>query len=372
MQRIIFSIFIIILSGILLMGCAPKTQFSFSISGKIDNLDKPIIVLTKIENLQQKTTSFIDSIEVNKHGEFYADYYLEPHVYQLIIDSKTVQLAIGNNQKVEIKGTTVDDIVITGSPDTQLLNDYEKFRKSSLKRLVGSVRNKIKAQLKANAMASEIIALRQLEIENYQKHLDELMVFIKEQMGTSVAIYNTSLRWNSEHIVTLKELIAKFEVRHSDIELTRKLKNQLLLLERTSKGGLITDIVLPDVSQELLSLNSVKGKYTLIDFWASWCPPCRTESLLLNNLYNRYKSEGFEIFGISLDSKRDRWEHAIKKDNRLWPNVSSLEGLKSNIAIEFGVSALPKNFLIDTQGKIIDSNIHGEALNEKITALFSD
>lgn len=317
MRQIGFSKYFVVLFGILLMGCTKsKSPYYFSVEGKIDNLSRSYIVLTKIENLQQKTTSFIDSIEVNKHGEFYADYKLEPHVYHLIIDSITVQLAIDNHQKVEIKGTTIDDIVIKGSPDTQLLNNYEKFRKSSLKRLVGTVRNKIKTQINANATASEIITLRQLEVENYQKHLDELMVFIKKEMGTSVAIYNTSLRWNGEHIVTLKELIAKFEARHSNIELTRKLKNQLLLLERTSKGGLITDIILPDVSQGLVSLNSVKGKYTLIDFWASWCPPCRTESPLLNKLYNRYKSEGFEIFGISLDSKRDRWEQAIKKDNR--------------------------------------------------------
>lgn len=373
MQRIIFSIFIIILSGILLMGCAPKTQFSFSISGKIDNLDKAIIVLKKVENIQQKTTSFIDSILLNERGEFYVNYNLEPNIYNLIIDSKTVQLAIDNNQQIEINGANINDLDIRGSKDTQLLNDYEEFRKASLERLVGVIRNKIKIRKNDNASESEIIALRQLEVENYQKHLDELMVYVKEHLGTSIAIYATALRWKgSEYLNFLNLLVTKFEAKHANIELTQKLKNQLLLLERTSKGGLITEIKLPDVSHKIIALNSIKGKYTLIDFWASWCPPCRTESSLLNNLYSRYKSDGFEIFGISLDSKHERWVQAIEKDNRLWPNVSSLEGLKSGIAVEYGVSALPTNFLIDQQGKIIATNIHGQALNEKITKLFPD
>ncbi len=335
MQRISFSIFISILSTVLLMGCNPKSQFSFSVSGKIDNIEKPFIVLTKVENIQQKTTTFIDSIVLNEQGEFYANYNLEPHIYNLIIDSKTVQLAIDNNQQIEINGAGINDLDISGSTDTEILNDYEEYRKASLKRLVGGVRTKIKAKKNDYASESEIIALRQLEVENYQKHLDDLMEYVKEHMGTSIAIYATALRWKgSEYLNLLNLLVTKFEAKHANIELTQKLKNQLLLLERTSKGGIINEIKLPDVSERIIALNSIKGKYTLIDFWASWCPPCRTESSLLNNLYSRYKSDGFEIFGISLDSKHKRWIQAIEKDNRLWPNVSSLEGFKSDIALK--------------------------------------
>jgi thiol-disulfide isomerase/thioredoxin len=126
-----------------------------------------------------------------------------------------------------------------------------------------------------------------------------------------------------------------------------------------------------DANGTIIELDSVRKKYTLIDFWASWCPPCRTESSLLNSLYSNYNSKGFEIYGIYLDSKSESWLKAIEKDQRIWPNVSSVEGFKTPISIEFGITALPTNFLIDETGKIIASNIHGKQLKTKIETLFN-
>ena len=127
---------------------------------------------------------------------------------------------------------------------------------------------------------------------------------------------------------------------------------------------------MPNSSNETISLNNIQKKYTLIDFWASWCPPCRTESKLLNSLYSAYNAKGFEIYGISLDSKRESWLNAIEKDQRNWTEVSTVEGFKTPVSAAYGITSLPTNFLIDASGKIVAVNIHGRELKAKIDALF--
>lgn len=367
------SSFTIIISIVFLIGCTSKNQNSFGISGKVENLNTNYIVLSKIENLQKKTTKTIDTLNVNKRGEFNSVYFLEPNIYNLTFDTKTIQLAIDKGQHITINGSSIEDLTIAGSSDTKLLNAYESFRKESLNSLVNSVRKQIKKLKKSGAEQTEIAELRELEVENYKKHLNELVVFIKENMGTSIAIYPTSIRWNGdENLSFLQELVANFEEKHPTLEITRKLKEKLQLLKKTSIGSVISGIDMPNSVDKIVHLDSIKGTYTLIDFWASWCPPCRTESVLLNELYTSYQSKGFEIYGISLDSKKDRWLKALEQDKRVWPEVSTIEGFNTPVAIEYNITALPTNFLIDINGKIIAVNIHGKELKEKITELLSN
>lgn len=373
MQSIIRIISICSFSVLFFVNCTSKDKNSFSISGKVTTLNNNYLVLSKIEDFQKKTTTIIDTLAVNKHGEFNAVYFLEPNIYHLTFDTKTIQLAIDKGQNIIINGSTTEDLEVKGSIDTQLLNDYESFRKTSLNRLVKSVRKKIKELNKVDANETEIATLRALEVENYKKHLNELTAFTKDSMGTSIAIYYSSLRWNGgENLPFLQELVSSFEEKHPTSEITQKLKNKLNLLEKRAVGSSILNIEMPNISNELISLNTIKGTYTLVDFWASWCPPCRTESVLLNELYDSHHSKGFEIYGISLDSKRENWLKALEKDQRVWPEVSTVEGFNTPAAIEYGITALPTNFLIDSTGKIIAVNIHGKELEEKITELLSN
>lgn len=371
MQYLIRIIFISTISVFLFVNCSPKDQNSFSISGKITNLNSNYLVLSKVDNLQKKTFTIIDTLKVNTRGEFKTVYFLKPNIYQLNFVTKTIKLAIDKGQNITINGNSIEDIEVKGSIDTQLLNDYETFRIASLNRLVTTVRKQIKTLNKISKNEAEIVKLRALEVENYKKHLDELTTYVKENMGTSIAIYYSSLRWNGgENLPFLRKLVSSFEEKHPTTEITQKLKNKLLLLEKTSIGGTIATIKMPNSKHKLISLNMVKGKYTLIDFWASWCPPCRAESPLLNKLYSDYQSKGFEIYGISLDSNRKQWLKALEKDKRVWSEVSTIEGFNTPVSIEYGITALPSNFLIDSNGKIIAVNIHGAALKEKIKTLF--
>ncbi len=121
-----------------------------------------------------------------------------------------------------------------------------------------------------------------------------------------------------------------------------------------------------------VSLSSLKGKYVLVDFWASWCGPCRAENPNVLKAYNKFKDKNFEIIGVSLDSSKDPWVKAIEKDGLPWIHVSDLQGWKNAVAVEYGVRAVPQNFLLDPQGMIIAKDLRGEELEKTLGELIKN
>ena len=137
-------------------------------------------------------------------------------------------------------------------------------------------------------------------------------------------------------------------------------------------GNYFTNIKGLDQDGKKHQLSDFKGKYVLLEFWASWCGPCRQENPITLKVYNKYQSKGFEIFGFSTDADKKSWAEAVKKDNLRWINVSDLKGLYSSVAASYRVRAIPQNFLIDQRGFIIAKNLRGNALEEKLKDIFNE
>ena len=368
MNRILFLLVILFF-----LACSPKEEFTFSLQGQIENPANDYLILHQETDIERQISKLVDTIYLDASGKFKANFKTPPDYYTLTINAgDKLPLAIDKDQTInlEIAGNTQK---ITGSKDTDLLMEYEHLRKQSLERLVTSIRKEISAENKSeNPSPIKIDSLGKLELKNYGLHLEELKTFIKDEMGTSIALYPTSLRWKGEeNLAFYDSLVNKFEASHPDLNVSKKLREKISRLKQTSIGGKVPGIVMNSANNTTFSLYSVNKKYTLIDFWASWCGPCRRESEVLSGLYKKYKSKGFVIYGVSLDTDEKQWLNAMEKDKRNWINVSSLRGFKSPAAYKYAVSALPMNYIIDNKGIIIAKDLHGEELQKMIDKLMT-
>jgi len=144
----------------------------------------------------------------------------------------------------------------------------------------------------------------------------------------------------------------------------------LTLNKEINIGDRYTDIRQLSPEGKMISLSDYEGKFILLEFWASWCGPCRKENPLLVKLYNKYHARGFEIFGVSADADKLNWINAIKTDQLNWPQVSELNGGNNSALLTYGIGEIPFNYLIDKDGKIIAQNLRGAALEKRLTEIF--
>lgn len=137
------------------------------------------------------------------------------------------------------------------------------------------------------------------------------------------------------------------------------------------KGSLLADFSQPDTAGVPVSLSSLRGKYVLVDFWASWCGPCRQENPNVVAAFNKYKSKNFTVLGVSLDKAKPAWVDAINMDGLTWTHISDLQGWQNSVAQQFGIFNIPQNFLVGPDGKVVAKNLRGPALEKKLAKLLN-
>jgi len=183
--------------------------------------------------------------------------------------------------------------------------------------------------------------------------------------------------WDAKNLEVLEKLHAAFEKKYPEHPMTRSIGTQIAESEvgykefvDFTKNNRAPDIVkmAPDGSKKKLS--DLRGKYVLIDFWASWCGPCRMENPNVVRVYNAYKDKGFDIFSVSLDQDKGRWIKAIEADGLIWKNhVSDLQGWQSDVVAQYNFNGIPHTVLIDPDGKIVATNLRGPSLENKLKEL---
>ena len=213
-----------------------------------------------------------------------------------------------------------------------------------------------------------------IEVERVQEYTDTWL----KQIPTPSPAHSAALmgivnglgqRQPEGFVAYAKEYLSLYGDRNP--QTSQQLEAQIQSLQAKLIGSQAPEIALPNPQGDTLRLSSLKGKYVLIDFWASWCGPCRRENPNVVRVYNAYKDKGFEILGVSLDRSKAPWVQAIEKDGLTWQHVSALNYFSGPAAKTYGVGAIPYTVLIDPEGKIVAKNLRGKALENKLAQVLS-
>jgi peroxiredoxin len=326
------------------------------LTGKITGFSDKYIYLAHAAN----GVSVVDSCLV-KDGTFSFKLKLKEPM-MLFLHSKTRSLQkvfYAENVPMRVSGdaAALDKIAITGA------KSQEEF--TALEDQVNSNRKKVMTLWQQ----SDSLKKESDRLYKYEWEIRKQFVLTHPK---SIVSLQELLNWTNDS--NYKEAKAIYDGLDPAIKKNEKAKEievRFANLEKVALGNQASDFTQKDIHGKDVNLGSYKGNYVLLEFWASWCGPCRAENPNLRAAYEKYKDKGFNVLAVSLDDDAGKWKKAVEKDDLPWAQVSDLKGWTNVAAIQYGVRAIPANFLIDPQGKIVKRDLRGEDLNKALAELFN-
>jgi peroxiredoxin len=372
-------------ASLLPLGAAAQVP-NFTITGKIGNMDKPAKVYLDYTNGE---TGREDSAVVVNGVFSFSGYTPGISTARMSLDhtgeGKQASIYKGNDNiyfyfaEDHMTVTSADSLINAQVKGSETYDGYDAYNKE-----VGGPIMKLDRIANAEVAAG---TPEQRQDTNFIKGIDarfrqsllsmkqKQMQFAKDHPESFFGLVALSEAGaiNSSNVATAEPIFDAIDEKWRATTFGKALAQKIKAAHVVVAGQQAPLFTLPDVKGKSLSLGDLKGKVVLIDFWASWCEPCRAESPNLKTQYALYKDKGFEIISVSIDTDKKNWLKAISDDGLTWLQVSDLKGYNSTVVRSYGIGGVPSFFLLGRDGKIIaNANLQGDALNQRLASIFKD
>lgn len=367
---------LLFIAGILLftVSCNQLKDNEFLIKGKINGIADGKKVFVELPT--ETGSTFKDTGVVNKgtfelkgtvEGMELAFIRVEEQEFNLpiILENGEIKAIINKDtiEKSSVTGTKNNDIFQKFNDDTKAISDkVTKFQKDNSQKMMIAQRSKDTVTI--NALKKQYIAYQE-EMNLFSKK------FIKENPNAYLSVLLLENFLMRKYLET-SEITALYDKLADDVKKTKsgeRIKTSLNAIKTVVIGKPAPMFSGPSPDGKTVSLKEVMGKVTIIDFWASWCAPCRAENPNVVALYNEFHSKGLNIIGVSLDKDAAKWKEAIAKDGLIWSHVSNLKFWEDPIAKQYYIQSIPATYILDAKGVIVAKDLRGEALKAKVKEL---
>lgn len=372
MKKIVF----IIASTLLIVACNNLKDNEFLISGTANGVENGKKVFVEI---QTETGSLAKDTAVVKDGKFELKGITDGIDIGFIrIEKENINLPIILEEgKIEINivKDSLHKSTLGGTPNNEKFHIFNTETKAISEKVVKFEKENGPAMQKAQ-MSKDTVTINKL-LKEYNKFQNEMndysKKFIKENPDAYLSVLlleNFLMRQylTPEEVKTYYNGLSK---ENQDTKSGKKIKTALDALNAVVIGKPAPNFSAPSPDGKTISLKESLGKVTIIDFWASWCGPCRAENPNLVALYNEFHPQGLNIIGVSLDKDATKWKDAIAKDGLVWPHVSNLKFWEDPIAKQYNVQSIPATFILDAKGNIVAKDLRGDALRAKVKELLA-